>query len=476
LLVSYFAVSGSAARRKVALVLLCLWLSLPDAASAEQRLFNADTFTLANGLEVVVITDRRVPVVSHTVWYRVGAADEPPGRSGLAHLLEHLMFKGTREVPAGEFSRLVARNGGQENAFTSYDYTAYFQNIASSRLELMMRLEADRMTGLVLEKADVASERQVVLEERRSRVDNDPGALLAEETQAARFRNHPYQRPIIGWAHEIEALTDADALAFYRQWYTPANAVLVVAGDIDAAELRPMVERTYGRIPGREPPHRQVLQEPEPHAERSVRLDDPRVRQPTWGRSWPAPSYGTGEQRHVYALQVLEEVLDGSTGRLYRSLVLEQKIAVSAGAHYDPTRRGPSHFSVQASPREASGVEPLAAAVQQQIDDIRNNGISDDEVERAKQRLQAEAVFARDSFSTAARFLGEARAIGQPLAEAELWPERIAAVSTADVAAAARAVFSEPAVSWQLQPAAGGRDPNAAAAVSLPSVEPTPIR
>ena len=287
----------------VAAVLVSLLLACTPAAPALARgLFEPQAFTLNNGLQVVVVTDRRVPVVSHMLWYKVGAADEQEGRSGIAHLLEHLMFKGTPEVPQGEFSRIVARNGGQENAFTSYDYTAFYQNIARDRLELVMRMEADRMHNLTLTDEQVAPEKLVVLEERSQRIDNDPAEILDEEAQAAKFLNHPYRRPVIGWQKEIAALRTADVLEFYRRWYAPNNAVLVVTGDVDAAELRPLAERTYGRIKKVALPARLQLVEPEQRAERRVSLSDARVRQPAWSRSLRAPSYRLG--RHPARLRL----------------------------------------------------------------------------------------------------------------------------------------------------------------------------
>jgi zinc protease len=391
-----------------------------------------------------VVSDRRVPVVSHMLWYKVGAADEPLGQSGIAHLLEHLMFKGTHDIGPGEFSRIVARNGGQENAFTSYDYTTYFQNIAKDRLELVMRMEADRMTNLVLSDAQVAPERLVVLEERRQRVDNDPGAILSEEAQAVRYLNYPYGKPIIGWAKEIAALTTQQVLDFYRRWYAPDNAILVVSGDISADELRPLAERTYGRIRRGAVPQRMDLLEPQQRAERRIARADDRVRQPTWTRSWPAPSYRYGAVEQAYPLQVLDEIMGGgATSRLYRKLVVEQQLAVSASASYEPAKRGPSNFVVSASPRPGVSLERLEQAVAEIIGEVVEAGLTDDEVERAKRRMVAEVVYARDSYGTAARLLGEALAIGRSTEDVEAWPDRIDAVSRRQVEEAARLVLQE---------------------------------
>jgi zinc protease len=424
-----------------ALLIAAAWLA-PGGALA--RVFDPETFTLANGLQVVVVSDHRVPVVSHMLWYKVGAADEPLGQSGIAHLLEHLMFKGTHDIGPGEFSRIVARNGGQENAFTSYDYTTYFQNIAKDRLELVMGMEADRMTNLVLSDAQVAPERLVVLEERRQRVDNDPGAILSEEAQAVRYLNYPYGKPIIGWGKEIAALTTQQVLDFYRRWYAPNNAILVISGDISADELRPLAERTYGRIRRGDLPQRMDLLEPQQRAERRIARADDRVRQPAWTRSWPAPSYRYGDVAQAYPLQVLDEIMGGgATSRLYRKLVVEQQLAVFASASYEPAKRGPSNFVVSASPRPGVSLERLEQAVAEIIGEVVEAGLTDDEVERAKRRMVAEVVYARDSYGTAARLLGEALAIGRTIEDVEAWPDRIDAVSRRQVEEAARLVLRE---------------------------------
>ncbi len=247
----------------------------------QARVFEPESFTLDNGLQVVVVTNRRAPIVNHMVWYKVGAADEEPGKSGLAHFLEHLLFKGTETAEPGEFSDLIARNGGRENAFTSYDYTGYFQTIASDRLELMMKHEADRMANLVLTDDVVLPERDVILEERRSRVDNEPRAQLSEMARASLFMNHPYGISIIGWEHEMRELTTEDALAFYRRWYAPNNAVVVISGDVSLDEVRPLAEKYYGAVPRRAVPERARPQEPAQLAPRRVTLKSPRVRQPS---------------------------------------------------------------------------------------------------------------------------------------------------------------------------------------------------
>ena len=333
------------------LALVCLAAAWPGG-EVRAGVFDPQTFTLENGMQVVVIPNHRAPVVSHMVWYRAGAADEPPGKSGVAHFLEHLMFKGTEAVPDGEFAKTVARNGGQSNAFTSWDYTGYYQNVATERLELVMRLEADRMINLRLTEADALTERDVILEERRSRTDNNPGALLREQITATLYMNHPYGVPIIGWAHEAGALTRADALDWYRRYYAPNNAILVVAGDVTVEQIRPLAEAHYGVIPRRPVPPRARPVEPTHHAPRQVNLESPRVRQPSWTRNYLAPSYTRGASEHAYPLEVLTEILGGgTTSRLYRALVVDQGLAASAGVSYGPGSVDLSALAVYLSPR-----------------------------------------------------------------------------------------------------------------------------
>lgn len=420
------------------LVAGCVAIARPAAA----QVFNPETFTLANGLQVVVISNHRSPIVTHMVWYKTGAADEAWGKSGIAHFLEHLMFRGTRDVPPGEFSKIVARNGGRDNAFTSYDYTGYFQNVARDRLELVMKLESGRMAGLALTDEVVNPERDVILEERRQVVENRPGALLREQMNAALFLNHPYHRPIIGWEHEMRALTRADAVAWYEKYYTPTNAILIVAGDITVADLKPLAERYYGPIPAREVPPRVRPQEPPPRVPRRVELKDHRVAQPSITRSYLAPSYVAGETEHAYALQVLAELLGGAaTSRLNRTLVLDQQLATSAGAWYDPTALDLGSFGLSANARSGVEIAAVEAALDAQIQKLLTDGASDDEVERAKSRMRAAAVYARDSLSAGARVIGAALTTGQTIADVEAWPQRIGAVTTAQVNAAARAIL-----------------------------------
>ncbi|MEL0106876.1 MAG: pitrilysin family protein [Rhodospirillaceae bacterium] len=422
--------------------LLVLFLAAGFSATSFAGVFNPQTFTLKNGMQVVVVPNHRAPVVSHMIWYKVGSADEWPGKSGVAHFFEHLMFKGTKKFPGATFSQQVARNGGRENAFTSYDYTAYFQSIAVDRLPMVMEMEADRMRGLTLSDADIEPERLVVLEERRERTDNNPAALLSEHVNAALYLNHPYRRPIIGWPQEIKALSRDDLLKFYRHWYTPNNAVLIVAGDITAEKLRPLAEKYYGVIPRGPDIQRARPQEPHHVAPREVTLRDKRVRQPSWSRVFLAPSYSAGDSKHAYALQVLAEVLGGgATSPLYRSVVVDKKLAVAAGAGYDPDNLGPSEFRFYASPRSGITMETLAKAMEAEIKRIIENGVTTEAVERAKKRMQDTAIYARDSLRTGAYVIGGALTTGRTIEDVESWPERIAAVTHEQVQQAAKAVL-----------------------------------
>jgi len=414
------------------------------SAPASAAVFNPETFTLKNGMQVVVVENHRVPVVTHMVWYRVGAADEGPGESGIAHFLEHLMFKGTPSHPDGEFSTIVARNGGQENAFTTHDYTCYYQTVARDRLELVMAMEADRMTNLVLSDDNIDTERMVVLEERRSRTDNNPSALLSEQVNASLFLNHPYRRPVIGWEHEIRSLNRKAIMGFYQRWYAPNNAILVVAGDITADELRPLAEKYYGAIPRANTPERARPTEPPQRAARLITYRNERVGQPSWYRYYLAPSYVTGETRDAYPLEVLSDILGGgSTSRLYRKLVIEQQLAVNAGAYYSPDNLGPGRFVVYASPVPGVDLKTIEAAVEKIINDLLENGATPEEVSRSIYTMQASAIYARDSLSEGARTLGAALASGQTIDDVEAWPDRIAAVTPEQVDESASHVFVE---------------------------------
>jgi len=397
-------------------------------------------FRLDNGMEVVVIPDHRAPVVTHMVWYRNGSADDPLGKSGIAHFLEHLMFKGTTNHRQGEFSEMVAELGGQENAFTSNDYTAYFQRVAKEHLAVMMGFEADRMTNLVLTDEVVAPERDVVLEERRMRTDSDPSSQLNEAVQAALFTHHPYGKPIIGWMHEIEDLGREDALAYYGRFYTPENAILIVAGDVTEGEVRALAQETYGKIPARgERPVRRRPREPESRAERLVKLSDEKVEQPSHQRVYLTPSYGTAKPGEAEALELLAHLLGGGqTSLLYSSLVVDQKIAVMAGAYYMGTALDDTRFWAYAVPAPDVSLEDLDAAVLQVIAKVADEGVDEEDLVRAKTRMIADAVYAQDSQASLARWYGAALSTGTTVEDVRQWPARVDAVTAEDIRQACR--------------------------------------
>ncbi len=429
-----FSFKAAFALYALALALVALPCSAPAAGP------QVGHFTLANGLEVVVVPDHRTPVVTHMIWYKVGSADETAGKSGLAHFLEHLMFKGTAENPEGRFSQTVATLGGQENAFTTSDYTGYFQRIAREHLEEMMTFEADRMTGLVLTDDNVRPELNVVLEEWNMRVANSPDARLGEQMTAALYLNHPYGRPVIGWRHEIEKLDREDALAFYRRFYTPNNAVVVISGDVTPDEVKRLAEKTYAKVPRvAEVAPRLRPQEPTPAAPRQVTLADPRVAQPSMQRSYLVPSYSTSA-RDAEALDVLSHILgSGATSRLYRALVVDQRIATNAGAYYQGTAFDQTRFGVYATPQPGVTFPQLETALDEVIGEIAKNGITTEELERAKTRMIADAVYAQDNQATLARWYGVALTTGSTVADVRSWPDRIRAVKADAVRDAARA-------------------------------------
>lgn len=397
-------------------------------------------FKLANGLSVVVIPDHRAPVVTHMIWYRNGSADDPPGKSGIAHFLEHLMFKGTATHPKGAFSEAVAEIGGQENAFTGNDYTAYYQRVAKEHLGLMMAYEADRMTGLVLTDEIVAPERDVVMEERRMHCDADPGAQLNEAVQAALFTHHPYGVPIIGWGHEIEGLGREDALAYYHRFYTPENAILIVAGDVTPEEALRLAEIHYGKIAARgEAPQRARPREPNSVARRLVTVNDEKVEQPSWQRCYLTPSQTTAAPGEAEALEVLGHLLGGGqTSLMFRTLVLDSKLAVAAGAYYMGAALDDTRFYLYAVPAENVALPDLDKAIDALLAKFIADGVDHEALDRAKTRLIAEAIYAQDSQAMLARWYGASLSTGLSLGDVQAWPARIEAVTPDDIVAAAR--------------------------------------
>lgn len=428
-------------KRSSFLVALALAAVVTTATAQEITPPRPDSFTLPNGLQVLVIPDRRTAVVTHMMWYKVGAADETPGKSGLAHFLEHLMFKGTEKHPAGEFSKVIQRLGGNENAFTTSDYTGYYQRTPRDKLATLMEFEADRMTGLTLKDSEVLPERDVVLEEYNMRVGNSPDAKLGEQMAAALYLNHPYGRPVIGWRPEIEQLNREDALAFYKRFYAPNNAILVVAGDVTTDEVRSLAEKFYGPVPAQPsiPVKRMRPQEPPPIAARTVTVTDPRVEQPSLRRIYLVPSSATARDGESAALDVLAQVLGtGSNSFLYRALVIDQKLAVGAGAWYWNTALDNTQFGVSASPRPGVDFATVEAALDKALADFIATGVKAEDLERAKTQLISEAIYAQDNQTTLARWFGGALTTGLTIDDVLAWPQKIRAVTAKDVQDAAR--------------------------------------
>jgi zinc protease len=415
--------------------LVALVLTFPASAEAPRSEAEVESFFLGNGMEVVVIPDHRAPIVTHMVWYKVGSADEPPGKSGIAHFFEHLMFKGTKAHKAGEFGAKIAEIGGSENAFTSYDYTAYFQTVTPESLETMMTFEADRMRNLILTDQVIGPERDVILEERRSRIENSPDALLSEEVDATLYQNHPYRVPVIGWMHEMEQLNRTDAVAFYDRYYAPNNAILVVAGDTDVETVRALAEKTYAKVPrGPDLPPRVRPQEPEQNTKRTVTLTDPRVSVPSFQKSWVVPSYNRAEPGEAEALDLLSEILGGGTrSRIYQQLVVKQGIASTAGASFQGTSFDPSSFTIYGAPRGEAALDAVEEAIDVEIRRLIKDGVTETELEKAKNRFVRSMIFARDSQSGMANIYGATLATGGTVDDIQKWPEQIRKVTAKQV-------------------------------------------
>ncbi|MBZ9852469.1 insulinase family protein [Mesorhizobium sp. CA13] len=413
----------------------------PAAFAADKRPaeFKVTDFLLDNGMEVVVIPDHRSPIVTHMVWYKVGSADEPPGKSGIAHFFEHLMFKATANHAAGEFDRAVSDIGGSNNAFTSYDYTAFYETVAPSALELMMSFEADRMRNLILTDDVIKTERDVILEERRSRIDNSPEAVLDEELDATLWQNQPYRIPVIGWMQEMEQLNRTDAIAFYNKYYQPNNAVLIVAGDVKPDTVKALAEKTYGKIArGPDLPPRVRPVEPEQNTRRTVTLSDARVSVPNFSTQWVVPSYHTAKPGEAEALDLLAEILGGGNrSRLYQALVVRQGIASNAGAYFQGTMLDDTNFTVYGTPRGDARLVDVEAAVDAEVARIARDGVTVKELDKAKDRYVRSMVFARDKQDSMANIYGAELATGGNVQDIEQWPERIRKITAGEIKAVA---------------------------------------
>jgi zinc protease len=414
-------------------------------------------FTLANGLVLVVVPDTRAPVITHMVYFRVGSADEPPGVSGIAHFLEHLMFKSTDRLANGEFSAIISRLGGQHNAFTSYDYTAYYERVAKDRLKDIMGMEADRMVNLRLGEAEVATERQVIIEERRVRTENVPSSILTEQMSAALYQNHPYRIPIIGWMHEMARLSREDALAFYKRFYAPNNAIVVVTGDVNPGEVKALAEATYGVLPANSDIGPRVRpQEPEQRAARRVELRDPRAGNASVRRYYLAPALTTAQPGEAEALYLLMKIAGvGGTSRIYQKLVAEERIASSAGGWYSGLSLDSGSIGLYAVVAEGMPLDKVEQGIDRVVHELRENGVTEAELDRAKKQFIAEFVYESDSQEQLARRYGSGLALGMTIDQINSWPAAIAKVTVAQVKeAAAKYLDIRRSVTGTLVPAA----------------------
>ncbi|MEO0656636.1 MAG: pitrilysin family protein [Pseudomonadota bacterium] len=405
------------------------------------------SFTLDNGMQVVVVQDDRAPVVTHMVWYKAGSADEPKGSSGVAHFLEHLLFKATDTLESGELSAVVSANGGRDNAFTSFDFTAYFQRVAADRLGLMMEMEADRMRNIRLTEQDIATERNVIIEERNQRTENNPRALFGEQMSAVQYHNHRYGVPIIGWMHEMETLDMDDAISFYNTYYYPNNAILVVSGDVTSQEVERLANEHYGQIPANpDLPERLRTEEPPQTAERRLYFRDARVSQPYVSRSYLAPERDPGNQKTAAALTVLAEVLGGGqTSYLTEKLQFEQQKAVYSGSFYRGTSLDDTTFDVVIVPTPGVSLEEAESALDTAIEQFMVDGVTDEQLDRIKMQVRASEIYARDDVSGIANRYGRALSSGLTVADVQAWPDILQSITRDDVMAAAKLVFDRDA-------------------------------
>lgn len=420
---------------------------------------------LDNGMEVVVIPDQRATAVTHMVWYKVGSADEDPGKSGIAHFLEHLLFKGTKKYPGNALDTTVRRVGGNHNAFTSYDYTGYFQKITREHLPLMMDIEADRMMNVRFTEEDVDVERKVVLEERARGIESRPGSQLSAAMDLALYKNHPYRRPIIGWRHELEVLNQKDAFAFYEKYYTPANAILVVSGNVTVEEVQAMAQKYYGVLKNRAPAAKRVRPiEPDDLLMRQlITVRDPRITNESVSILFRVPSFRTGKPGTSEALYLLSEILSGTTrSRIYKSFVVDRQIATSAGAYSGASALDDSSFTIYGTPKGDVTLEEMEKQLLDEIKRVAKEGVTEKELQRARNRLFASTIYAQDSASGLANLMGRTLSVDSTLADIRSWPDRIRNVSIEDIKEAAATYFNpEKAVIGHLRrPLETDKDPS----------------
>jgi zinc protease len=424
---------------RVHLIVVALLLQVSGAVQAQVH-----EKTLSNGLKVIVKEDHRAPVLVQQVWYRAGSMDERTGVTGVAHVLEHMMFKGTKDVPVGQFSKIIAAAGGRENAFTSYDHTAYFQQLHKSKLSLAMKLESDRMHNLLMSEKEFAKEIKVVMEERRWRTDDEPRSLLFERLMAAAYQEHPYHNPVIGWMTDLQNMTADDALDWYKTWYAPNNATLVVAGDVRASEVFALAQRYYGSIPAGELPQRKAVGESKQLGIKRLTVKAP-AELPFLVMAWQAPTLRDAEKDwKPYALEVLVGVLDGnSSARLNKALVREQQVAMDVGTGYDSVARGPGLFVIEATPREGKTVADVEAALRAQLALLVRDGVSAEELQRVKAQVTAGEVYKRDSVFYQAMQIGQLESAGMSHKDIPVMLEKLQTVTAQQVQDVARELFND---------------------------------
>lgn len=414
-------------------------------------------FTLQNGLHVIVIEDNRIPAVSHNLLFKYGAADDPRGKSGLAHYMEHMLFQGTKKLAPNEYSRRIAAKGGQTNAFTTADYTGYWVNIAKENLPLVMELEADRWQNLHSSEQEFAKEKQVILEERRSRVENNPGALFAEQMNAALFLHHPYGTPIIGWKKEMEGLSREDVIAYYARYHNPQNAILVLSGDITKAHAMALVNQYYAAIPKRGMSIAPMVTEPPHLASRTLEMTHERVQRMEWGKAYVTSSFGwkrgEGDDAHLIPMMIADYLLGGGkASRLYQLLVEEKKLAQSVSSDFNPFRRGPGEFALNVVPVEAKHLPEIKSVIAKEIAKLKQNPPSVAELNRAKTQLLASNIYLRDGLQSLAQVMGHLAMIGLPLDFYFNWENSIESITAQQISDSLKLLEESYSVTGLLQP------------------------
>lgn len=420
---------------------LCLMLCCPSAwAATDASTSMTHEFQLSNGIKLIVREDHRAPTVAHMVWYRAGSMDEVNGRTGVAHVLEHMMFKGTNKVKSGEFSRLVAAVGGRENAFTSRDYTAYFQQVEKSKLNEVIKLEADRMSNLNFDDAEFLKEIQVVMEERRLRTEDNPTSLLFESLMATAYMSSPYRHPIVGWMNDLENMKAEDARDWYRSWYKPNNATVVIAGDVNPKEVLQTVEKYYGAAAAKALPERKPQLEPPQKGIKRVQVKAP-ADNARLAMAWKVPKLQPGklDDAEPYALELLSAVLDGyDNARLNRQLVKQERVVNDVGVGYDMISRGPELFLITANTAKGKTVEQAESSIRKALKEVADQGILDSELKRIKVRILSEQIYKRDSIFGQAMEIGSTEMAGFSWREIDLMLEKMQAITPSQVQAVAK--------------------------------------